>query len=117
MREYASRGSTIHLHNGGLTRGDGSINLSKGRGSLTTGNDGFDAHLRIKLADGVPANTRARETLDALEFLIEGLGGFGISMSAQHHGHAGEGAADIADGVRLLFAEAEPVTFPLWVLL
>jgi len=64
----------------------------------------------------IPANARADKAVCVPEFLIEGFGGFSISMSAWEHGNAGERAARLTDRIALA-AEAEDVFLPLRVLL
>src|SRR5688572_18662189 len=117
MCEHARRGGAIYLHDSRLTGSKGSIDLCERRRGIVTLDDGIDANLRVGLTDLIPANTRAREAIHVLQFLVEGLRGFGIAMPAQHHRDTGERATDVANRIGFLLAEAEFVTFPVRVLL
>lgn len=110
------RGRIIHTHNDGLSRRERRVDLCK-RGIAGLAEDVFPQRdLRVDFVDHIPADARTDEALRAFKFLVEGPRGFGITMSADQHGYAGERATDITDGITRI-TEAEDVGFPLRVLL
>jgi len=113
---YPGGGRGIHLHDGGLTRRNGLIDLRERRVAGGAWDEGFECDLRVDLADRSPNDRRTDEAAHILKFFIEGPGGFCISMPAEEHGGGGEGAAYIAEGIAGV-TEAEPVALPLGVLL